>query len=97
MPDEIDVALKRVTDSVAAFEDNPCMATAADAEWKLSILKILVGIDRFDRLPAFARALDVVSDFIEKNEVQYDSKQNAASRVNLQQPREILTAADDKA
>lgn len=70
MPDEIDIALKRVTDSVAAFDENPCMATAADAEWKLSILKILVGIDRFDHLNAFARALKTVSEFIDKNEAE---------------------------
>lgn len=74
MPDEIDVALKRVTDSVVAFDENPCMATAADAEWKLSILKILVGIDRFDCLTAFARALRTVSDFIDKNEDESSSR-----------------------
>lgn len=55
--DDVESAVKRVQEAVSAFEEAPSMETAAAAEWKLSVMKILVGPERFDSLPAFARAL----------------------------------------
>lgn len=58
--DEVDQALAKVTNAVQAFDDQPSLDTAKEAEWKLSIFKLLVGCQAFDSLPAFSRALKAV-------------------------------------
>lgn len=40
--EEAEAAVKKVVQAVQAFEEQPSMATAAEAEWKLSILKLMI-------------------------------------------------------
>ena len=58
--DEVDQAVAKAVKAVQAFEDQPSLSTAKDAEWVLSIFKLLVGCQAFDSLPAFSRALKAV-------------------------------------
>lgn len=71
--DEIEQAIAKVTKAVSEFEEAPSPATAVEAEWKLTIFKLLVGLDKFDSLPAFKRALDAVEDYLE-NEAKKDAR-----------------------
>lgn len=66
--EDFDTHLKSATMALEAFHDTPCMSTASTAEWKLSILKIMLGPTTFDTLPAFARALREVKEWIDKRE-----------------------------
>ena len=72
MNEEIDKAMKRVQQALEAFEESKTFETALDLEWKLTIMKLLVGLDNFDRLPAFSRALRETSAFIDKH---YNNKE----------------------
>ena len=67
MNEEIETAMKRVQQALEAFEESKTFETALDLEWKLTIMKLLVGLDNFDQLPAFSRALREVSAFIDKH------------------------------
>lgn len=40
--DDVEAAVKRALEAFGAFEEEPSMATAAEAEWKLSLLKLAV-------------------------------------------------------
>ena len=67
MNEEIDTAMNRVQQALEAFEQSKTFETALDLEWKLTIMKLLVGLDNFDQLPAFSRALRETSAFIDKH------------------------------
>ena len=74
MNEEIDKAMKRVQQALEAFEESKTFETALDLEWKLTIMKLLVGLDNFDRLPAFSRALRETSAFIDKHYSNEEAK-----------------------
>ena len=67
MNEEIDKAMKRVQQALEAFEESKTFETALELEWKLTIMKLLVGLDNFDQLPAYSRALREASAFIDKH------------------------------
>ena len=67
MNEEIETSMKRVQQALEAFEESKTAENARECEWKLTMLKILVGLDNFEQLPAFSRALREASDFIDKN------------------------------
>ena len=64
--EEIEAATKRVLKALEAFEDSKTAENARELEWKLTMMKLLVGVDRFDQLPAFSRALREASAFVDK-------------------------------
>lgn len=67
MSEEIETAMNRVMQALEEFEENKTAENARECEWKLTMLKILVGLDNFEQLPAFSRALREASGFIDKN------------------------------
>ena len=69
MNEEIDTAMKRVQQALEAFEESKTAENARECEWKLTMLKLLVGLDNFDQLPAFSRALREASAFIDKQNI----------------------------
>ena len=69
MNEEIDAAMKRVQQALEAFEEEKTAENARELEWKLTIMKLLVGADRFDQLPALSRALREASAFIDKQNI----------------------------
>ena len=66
MNEEIDAAMTRVMRALEAFEESKTLENARECEWKLTIMKLLVGADNFDQLPAFSRALKEASAFVDK-------------------------------
>ena len=74
MNEEIDTAMNRVQQALEAFEESKTAENARECEWKLTMLKILVGPDNFDQLPAFSRALREASAFID----EYNKNKEAA-------------------
>ena len=74
MNEEIDKAMKRVQQALEAFEESKTFETALELEWKLTIMKLLVGLDNFDQLPACSRARREVSAFIDKNYSNKEAK-----------------------
>ena len=66
MNEEIDTAMKRVQQALEAFEESKTAENARECEWKLTMLKLLIGADKFDQLPALTRALREASAFIDK-------------------------------
>ena len=69
MNEEIDAAMKRVMQALEAFEESKTLENARELEWKLTMLKLLVGLDNFDQLPAFSRALKEASAFVDKQNI----------------------------
>ena len=66
MNEEIDTGMKRVKQALEAFEESKTAENARECEWKLTMLKLLIGADNFDQLPAFSRALREASAFIDE-------------------------------
>ena len=66
MNEEIETAMKRVQQALEAFEEEKTAENARECEWKLTMLKLLIGADNFDQLPAFSRALREASAFIDE-------------------------------
>ena len=48
MNEEIDGAMKRVQQALEAFEEEKTAENARECEWKLTVMKLLIGADRFD-------------------------------------------------
>ena len=74
MNEEIDTAMKRVQQALEAFEQSKTFETALELEWKLTMMKLLVGLDNFDQLPALQRALRETSAFIDKHYSNKEAK-----------------------
>ena len=74
MNEEIDTAMKRVQQALEAFEESKTFETALELEWKLTMMKLIVGLDNFDQLPAFSRALRAASAFIDKHYSNKEAK-----------------------
>ena len=74
MNEEIDTAMKRVQQALEAFEESKTAENARECEWKLTMLKLLIGADNFDQLPAFSRALREASAFIDKHYSNKEAK-----------------------
>lgn len=69
MNEEIEAATKRVLKALEAFEESKTFENARDCEWKLTMMKLLVGLDNFEQLPAFSRALREASAFVDKQNI----------------------------
>ena len=74
MNEEFETAMKKVQQALEAFKESKTFETALELEWKLTMMKLLVGLDNFDQLPAFSRALREASAFIDKH---YSNKEEA--------------------
>ena len=72
--EEIETATKRVLKALEAFEESKTAENARELEWKLTMMKLLVGADRFDQLPAFSRALREASAFIDRQNSNKEQK-----------------------
>ena len=66
MNEEIETAMKRVQQALEAFEECKTLENAKECEWKLTMMKLLIGANNFDQLPAFSRALREASAFVDK-------------------------------
>ena len=74
MNEEIDTAMKRVMQALEMFEEEKTLENARECEWKLTMMKLLIGADNFDQLPAFSRALREASVFVDKYNKNTEAK-----------------------
>lgn len=82
MNEEIDEALRKICKTIEQWDaevnsKNPTISTAKQLQFELSILKLIIGIEKFDELPAFSRYLREVTRLIEyKTNVKNNSGDN---------------------
>ena len=75
MNEEIDKALCAVQKSIEAWDENHTREIASQLQMQLTMLKLLIGIERFDELPAFARYLRETTKFIDNEDKQKERQQ----------------------
>lgn len=66
--EDINTSVDRVVDLCQQLEETEDYATALQALAALSCMKLIVGQDKFDSLPAFSRWLALANDIVKKNE-----------------------------
>ena len=66
--EDISTSVDKVVDLCQKLEEEKDYATALHALAALSCMKLIVGQDKFDSLPAFSRWLALANDIVKKNE-----------------------------
>ena len=66
--EDISTSVDRVVDLCQKLEEEKDYTTALHALAALSCMKLIVGQDKFDSLPAFSRWLALANDIVKKNE-----------------------------
>ena len=70
MNEELDKALASIEKTIEAWDEKHTFEVASQLQMQLTMLKLLIGIDRFDELPAFARYLREATRFIDNEDKQ---------------------------
>lgn len=66
MPD-IETAMNSTLKQIELWDESPSKELAARLQLTLTVLKMLVGVEKFDELPAFARYLSEVTKYLNKS------------------------------
>ena len=66
--EDISTSVDKVVQMCQKLEESKDYATALQALAALSCMKLIVGQDKFDGLPAFSRWLALANDIVKKNE-----------------------------
>ena len=66
--EDISTSVDKVVEMCQKLEETEDYATALHALAALSCMKLIVGEDKFDGLPAFSRWLALANDIVKKNE-----------------------------
>ena len=77
MNEEIDSAMQKVIRSAEEWEDNKSRSSAMQLCFQLSVMKLLVGIDKFDELPYFSRLLAEVTAWLNEDDIRLQKKGDA--------------------
>ena len=72
--EDISTSVDRVVELCQKLEEEKDYDTALQALAALSCMKLIVGQDKFDSLPAFSRWLALANDIVKKNEKKGQSK-----------------------
>lgn len=64
MNDELETALKKIQQSIDAWEEQKCRETASVLQMQLTILKLLCGVEKFNELDAFVRYLKEATEYL---------------------------------
>lgn len=85
MNEEIDEALRTVCKTIEQWDTevnnkNPTISTAKQLQFELSILKLIIGIEKFDELPAFSRYLREVTRLIEYKTNERNNNNNGDNK-----------------
>ena len=72
--EDISTSVDRVVDLCQKLEEEKDYATALQALAALSCMKLIVGQDKFDGLPAFSRWLALANDIVWNNEKKGQNK-----------------------
>lgn len=82
MNDDIETALKKIQEQIRLWDIHSIIdgssvdkiETAKTLQIQLTILKMMIGIDKFDELPAFSRYLRNVTLFLNKLDYEQEIK-----------------------
>ena len=66
--EDISTSVDRVVELCQKLEEEKDYSTALQALAALSCMKLTIGEDKFDGLPAFSRWLALANDIVKKNE-----------------------------
>ena len=80
--EDISTSVDRVVDLCQKLEEEKDYATALQALAALSCMKLIVGQDKFDSLPAFSRWLALANDIVKNNEKKGESKKRDCCETN---------------
>ena len=72
--EDISTSVDKVVEMCQKLEEAKDYATALQALAALSCMKLIVGEEKFDNLPAFSRWLALANDIVKKNEKKGESK-----------------------
>ena len=72
--EDISTSVDKVVQMCQKLEESKDYATALQALAALSCMKLIVGQDKFDGLPAFSRWLALANDIVNKNEKKGQNK-----------------------
>ena len=72
--EDISTSVDKVVEMCQKLEETKDYDTALHALAALSCMKLIVGQDKFDGLPAFSRWLALANDIVKKNEKKGQSK-----------------------
>ena len=72
--EDISTSVDKVVELCQKLEETKDYDTALHALAALSCMKIIVGQDKFDSLPAFSRWLALANDIVKKNEKKGEIK-----------------------
>lgn len=64
MTDDIETALKKIQNSIEAWDEQHCRETASVLQMQLTILKLLCGVEKFNELDAFVRYLNETTEYL---------------------------------
>ena len=74
--EDISISVDKVVELCQKLEESKDYATALQALAALSCMKLIVGQDKFDGLPAFSRWLALANDIVKKNEKKGQSNED---------------------
>ena len=74
--EDISTSVDKVVQMCQQLEETKDYATALQALAALSCMKLIVGQDKFDGLPAFSRWLALANDIVKKNEKKGQSNED---------------------
>lgn len=63
---DIDTAMDATLKQIQLWDENKSKELAARLQLTLTVLKMLVGVDKFNELPAFDRYLSEVTQYLSK-------------------------------
>ena len=72
--EDIGTSVDRVVELCQKLEEEKDYDIALQALAALSCMKLIIGENKFDSLPAFSRWLDLANDIVKKNEKKGESK-----------------------
>lgn len=68
---DIDTAMDATLKQIQLWDENKSKELAARLQLTLTVLKMLVGVDKFNELPAFDRYLSEVTQYLSKAHQPY--------------------------
>ena len=67
---DIDTAMDATLNQIQRWDESPSKELAARLQLTLTVLKMLVGVEKFDELPAFARYLAEVTAYLKPKKAE---------------------------
>ena len=91
--EDISTSVDKVVEMCQKLEETEDYATALHALAALSCMKLIVGEDKFDGLPAFSRWLALANDIVKKNEKKGIAQKKERLLLNKQMKKQTKSSS----